>query len=680
MTKELAQEHSVVGFGQEFESPFVDCDEQRSEPVPHRFVHGGFAGTETRFSFYFPPAEKYAGRFFQHFSPVPQSEYLALSLHGQEDQIGFAFDSGAYLVDTNGGGTSGGPGENVDPTVAGYRANAAAATFSRTIARQVYGDHRPFGYAYGGSGGAYRTFGAAENTAEVWDGFVPYVAGSPMAAPNVFTARMHAQRILRDVFDQIVDAMEPGGSGDPYAGLDEEQRAALLEVTRMGFPLRSWFGYRTMGTQAFGVLYPSIVAADPDYFRLFWTEPGYLGADPDSSVHRDRVQLTTVVRQVLYRGDSAVPPAFVELSDGPAGGVDEAFKGTAESERTIVAIRLATAPRGWVRGAELRILSGLAKGTTASLRGVDGDLAVIDFPDLAPALNRVAEGDEVSIDNSNFLAAQTYHRHQVPGPEYAAWDQFRDSDGKPRHPQRPAQLAPQFAAGAAGRAVTGNFRGHMILVESALDREAFPWQADWYRARAEEFLGTQVNDRFRVWIVDNALHGDVELQEDPTHTVSYVGVLHEALRQLVAWVEQGRPPSASTRYRIVDGQVELPDSATDRLGVQPVVHVTVDGGEVTHVATGTEVRVSAHAEVPPGAGGIVKVGWDLDGDAEFEEVDVVEATEAVTFSRTTRFDQAETYFVAVRVSAQRDGDASTSFARIDNLGRARVVVEDSHAA
>jgi len=220
----------------------------------------------------------------------------------------------------------------------------------------------------------------------------------------------------------------------------------------------------------------------------------------------------------------------------------------------------------------------------------------------------------------------------------------------------------------------------MILVESGLDREAFPWQADWYRARAEEFLGTQVDNRFRVWIVDNALHGDVERQEDPARTVSYVGVLHEALRELVAWVEQGRPPLASTRYRIVDGQVELPDAAADRLGVQPVVRVTVDGGEVTHVAIGTEVRVSVHAEVPPGAGGIVKVIWDLDGDAEFEEADVVEATEAVTLSRTARFDKAGTYFVAVRVSSQRDGDPSTSFARIDNVGRARVVVEDSHVA
>ncbi len=33
-------------------------------------------------------------------------------------------------------------------------------------------------------------------------------------------------------------------------------------------------------------------------------------------------------------------------------------------------------------------------------------------------------GDSVIVDNSNFLAIQTYHRHQVPGKEYYVWDQF----------------------------------------------------------------------------------------------------------------------------------------------------------------------------------------------------------------------------------------------------------------
>ena len=211
---------------------------------------------------------------------MPDSEHLAQEATGEQDKIGFAVSSGGYFLETNGGGASGHPGSSVDPTIAAYRANAASARYSRVVAARMYGEHRPYGYAYRGSGGGYRTIGSAENTSDVWDGFVPYVIGSPMAIPNMFTVRMHAQRILRNRFDQIVDALEPGGSGDMFEGLDEEERDVLTEVTRMGFPPRSWFGHRTMGMHAFPVLYRGLVAADPTYFEDFWTTPGYLGFAP----------------------------------------------------------------------------------------------------------------------------------------------------------------------------------------------------------------------------------------------------------------------------------------------------------------------------------------------------------------------------------------------------------------
>jgi len=51
-----------------------------------------------------------------------------------------------------------------------------------------------------------------------------------MAIPNMFSIRMHAMRILRDKFPQILDAVEPGGSGDMYAGLNEEERAEIRQV------------------------------------------------------------------------------------------------------------------------------------------------------------------------------------------------------------------------------------------------------------------------------------------------------------------------------------------------------------------------------------------------------------------------------------------------------------------
>ena len=47
------------------------------------------------------------------------------------------------------------PGKPMDFTLAAYRANAAAAMYSRVVAMQMYGDKRPYGYAYGGSGGGF---------------------------------------------------------------------------------------------------------------------------------------------------------------------------------------------------------------------------------------------------------------------------------------------------------------------------------------------------------------------------------------------------------------------------------------------------------------------------------------------------------------------------------------------
>jgi hypothetical protein len=209
---------------------------------------------------------------------------------GVDNKIGFALSSGAYLVETNMGGAS------PDVTLV-YRASAAVALYSRVKAVEIYGPHRPYGYIYGGSG--FKTISFMENTTGVWDGAVPFVIGSPVAIPNVFTARVHAMRILWDKFPAIIDALEPGGSGDMYAGLNEEERQALEEVTRMGFPPKAWFAYKEIGDGALTVLFPAVLRMDPSYFEDFWTVPGYLGADPDSSVSRARLQHHTVITEVI---------------------------------------------------------------------------------------------------------------------------------------------------------------------------------------------------------------------------------------------------------------------------------------------------------------------------------------------------------------------------------------------
>lgn len=444
-----------------FKSPFIDVDEIRENPVRHRYVHGGFSGTETRFSFCFPPKETYQGRFFQYITPFPDNEYLSQNATGEEDKIGFAISSGAYFIETNGGGRVdfAKPGFLSDPTIGAFRANAATAAFSRVVAMQIFGGNRPFGYAFGGSGGAYRTIGSIENTEDVWDGVVPYVLGSPMAIPNVFSVRMNAMRILHDKLPQIMDAVDAGGSGDMYAGLNEEEKEALREATALGFPPQSWFGYKTMGIHGFIALYQGMRMADAGFFDDFWKVKGYLGANPTASLLKARLQKASKIKSGIAL-DEAVKLGLKEApSEGERGSADLAWKsmGGVEGQMPVAFQIEDPLPDINFMGGDLVIKTGAAAGKTIQIAGIAGDKVV--FGPVDPSvLAKIKAGDEVFIDNSNFLAVQTYHRHQVPGKEYKVWDYWRDAAGNPVYPQRPMLLGPLFTRSAAGVLPTGKFK------------------------------------------------------------------------------------------------------------------------------------------------------------------------------------------------------------------------------
>lgn len=666
-----------------FSEPFIDVDEWRDIPVRHRYVHGGFTGTDTRFSFYLPPKAQYEGRFFQYITPVPDSENLSQGASGEEDRVGFAIDSGAYFVETNGGGSAGAatPGGNIDPSIGAYRANAAAAQFSRAVAEAMYDTKRPYGYAFGGSGGAFRTIGGLENTEGVWDGAVPFVAGSPMSIPNAFTVRTYAMRVLGDKLPAVADAVDVGSNHDPIRdiGLDAEQRAALEEATRMGFPLKGWHAWDHLGLHAFALLFPAVVAADPSYFNDFWNKPGYEGTDSGPSLARARVDFTAAIDQLIYVEDArALGLAIGHLAGQRHGLADDAWQAMQgeHGAKLPVALKLAAVPEQSTLGADLSVASGEAAGSPLPMVRLEGDVVLL-APGATDTLAALEVGDKVHFDNRNFLAVQTYHRHQVPGPEYSVWNQFRDAAGKPIYPQRPMLLGPLFARGASGTLQSGKFQGKMILVENLYDTEAFPWQADWYRARVEEHLGDATRDHFRLWFTDHANHQDSTTQKDPLHTISYLGVLQQALRDLSAWVERGVKPPANTRYQVVDGQVQVPSEAAQRRGIQPVVQLSVDGAQRAEVKAGETVQLEALIEVPPGAGTVVDAAWDLDGSGNFSKPATLSRTEEgearVTLEH--RFDKAGTRFPTLRVAAQRDGDADTPYARIQNLGRVRVVVK-----
>jgi hypothetical protein len=666
-----------------FAQPYIDIDEWRDAPVRHRYVHGGFKGTDTRFSFYFPPKAQYQGRFFQYVTPVPDSENLSQGAKGEEDKIGFSVSSGAYFVETNGGGaaSTGAPGSRVDPTIAAYRANAASAQYSRTLAEQMYGPKRPYGYLFGGSGGGYRTLGSMENTEGVWDGAVPFVIGSPMAIPNMFTVRMYAQRVLGDRLALVADAADAGGSGDLYAGLNGEQRAALTEITRMGFPPRGWYAWKTMGMGAFPVLYPGVAAADPGYFTDFWTKPGYEGFNPPPSLIDARIQYKAKVVKLITAADANAMGLKIRPQMGQArGSANSAWQAMIGpgGAQLPVGFQLDSVPKETVSGADLLVNTGAAAGKRLPMQRVENNVVLLGggvFGNGADAAAKVQVGDEVQIDNSNFLAAQTYHRHQVPSAEYHAWDQFRGPDGKPIYPQRPMLLGPLFTKATSGTINTGKFHGKMILLENMMDIDALPWQGDWYRQRARDNLGPQLEDNLRLWYTDRANHGDNTHPGDATQVVSYLGVLQQALRDVSAWVEKGVPPPATTNYRIVDSQVVTPSTAGERRGIQPVIRLTANGAARAEVGVGQPVAFAATVDVPPGTGKLVSAEWDFDGAGTFPEKAKFKPAGHEALKVSHAFAKPGTYFAVLRVASQRQGDANTPFTRIRNLERVRIVVK-----
>ncbi len=553
-----------------YHDPVIEVDEQRSEPAPHRYVHGSFTGTQARFSFYFPPAEQYRGRFFHNTYPMATSADIGpfpIEFEVAMGDLAFTLDSGAAYVQTNNGGVF--RAANVDPAIPAYRVNAAAAKFARVVAARIYGEHRAWGYLFGGSGGAYQTMGAAENTSGVWDGFLPFVPGCNHAIPSMFTVRMHALRVLRrrGKFPGIADALDAGGSGDPYAGLNADEAAALREVSAMGYPLSGWYGHETLNSGYFANISGMIPAMDPGYAEDFWSKPGYLGGDPAAAIHADRYRFETTVA-----GIDLGTPVRIELADAPGRDVDNAH---------------------------LVVTSGASAGASLPIARTAGkSLTLIAHLDPA-VLAAIRPGDAVRVDNSWALALETYHRHQLPPTsDYYGWDQFRDAAGAPLYPQRSVLVGPAGTANAAGAVLTGNIHGKVLLLACLTDIDSFPWQADWYKGRIAEALGPDRAGDVALWFIENAHHENPMTPLARTHVTSYGPALKQALRDLARWVEEGERP-AETAYRIVDTQVVVPASAAARGGVQPVVSLTANGSACAEVAVGEAVSFAGTIEVPP---------------------------------------------------------------------------------
>ncbi|MCO5954435.1 PKD domain-containing protein [Microbacterium yannicii] len=550
-----------------YAAPVIDSESDETEPVAHHKVSGHFEGTQMQFNIYLPPADTFQGRFFQYTYPLTDANATARA-------IGFGAENGGYTVQA---GSSTG-------NSLGYRHDAAAAKFAETVASAYYGVPPTGinGYLYGASGGSFQTIGAAESTTGVWQGFVPMVMGTPMSTPYTFFIRAMARLVLADKAQQISDAVLPGGSGDPYAGLDAAESAMLRELTAFGVPLRGWEDpdYLLGLSAPDGLLgFGSVVQAiDPSYADDFWSKPGYLGTE-----------------------------------QSPLG--DE-------------------------------VRAALAAG-----------------------------GDRWDI------ALRSYYRHQLPPADsgYYGFDQFRDAAGSPLYPQRSLVVGPLVLRGSSGNAsYSGQIHGKMIVVDNLLDVDAMPWHADWYAKRVAASLGqSEFRNNFRLYYNDNADHlgGDGDEGHGANRLISYWGVPEQALRDLSAWVEKGTPAPASTKYTATNAQIEVPRLALARKGVQPVVDVTANlHSDVVHTRVGRTVAFAAVIQLPGTAGRVVTTEWDFPGTGDFVERRFVGSKLGAVGATSYTFTQPGTYYVGVRVTAQR-GNPSSAFGRVQNIDRIRIVVE-----
>lgn len=218
-------------------------------------------------------------------------------------------------------------------------------------------------------------------------------------------------------------------------------------------------------------------------------------------------------------------------------------------------IALDEPPEGRLTGAELKVLSGAAEGSRLTVLSTIQPGVVVAVGDAS----QLTGGDRVLVNNRDYLALQSYHRHQVPDkeryeratagnehfpplpevfPHFAAWDQFLADGGTPLYPQRDKLLGPATAYFGAGSLQSGKFHGKMIGLQTMMDIDAFPWMADWYRTQIH-MAGN--GERYRLYYIDHADHGvDVSGASGAVdggrqaRLVSFRGALEQAILGMVS--------------------------------------------------------------------------------------------------------------------------------------------------
>jgi hypothetical protein len=679
-----------------FGQPYIDCDEWREKPALHRHIHGGFAGTDTRFTFYFPPAQLYRGRMFQ---PLEGAHA------GHEDAFGGLMGEmlgglkmmgerlGGYMVESNSGhiGDDVDPRAGDDPTLYGHRASVETARLSKHVAAQVYGKAPEYSYVWGGSGGGRRSPLCLEYGADVYAGALPFMGGGNVEEhgtksrvrseqPVCFGSMFNVQRLLRhdNKLGSVIDAMQPGGSGNPYAGLSNHEREELANLYRLGYPRGDEFMISVPMGQMW--LWTSIAdmlqEADPEYFQAFWTQPGYVGHDTPQYVAGDRIDIKLPVTRLVTAQDLLQSPDFAGPEYGAARPMAALMAAATNRYDLPIAVQVKGVGAGYRLGTGVRVVTGKAAGRQLYAMNVGGDVFFCDGRREAniQRFTDVAVGDEVHVDNRAFLAFCYYYRHHISSDP--VFD-FLRINGAPLYPQHELPLQSPLM----GVPYSGQYEGKLLWVHHTHDSSLWPPQGVIYEQAVLSAQGAKrAAEKFCIRWTENAEHVPPGFLPSPsnrataTWLIDYMPIIEQSLIDLCDWAEKGIPPVA-TRYSFADGKVSLPVSAGERGGIQPVVSVTANGRGRVDLTAGTEATLQLAAEVPANAGTIIAVEWDLAGTGQFQPETGIDGTQtALTLSKRQRYETPGVYFATARVTSHRRGEVDATSCRIVNVASARIVV------
>jgi hypothetical protein len=642
--------------------------------IPYTQVTGHFPATKTvatlpsyvrqsptlfqqDYVFRFPAKEFWRNRSFEQQHP---------SGGGQVDNR-MAFTNGAFSVNWMSASTAN--------AVASHRHEAAATKVAKAYANKLYGNTaRIYSYFWGCSGGGIVSMAAAENVTGVWDGVQPQCMGpTGVATFHSFHWQAHyTMAISQAKRDAIAAAAVPGGTGDIYAGLNDEEKSVLNEFISAGYPLP------VIGNH-FKSFIPlvdpiDIRLADPTYEDDFWSKPGYAGANPPKYLQAAKVDGYATITGIT-RDAAGVPIAIqFDRATFPTLGVTgdnylEYYVYAADGKtRLIDPVRVVGEPSDNRRRYSLMGKLDTATDTlalTGTNKNVFGNVSAITNSPIL--LNALKEGSKIRVNNRFILAMYFYPRYSnIPGAR--SYDQYRNADGSAKYPQRKdvSVLAGPNYRTMGGRIETGDIKTKVMVIEGMGDNLSWPLFNASYAEQIQRTLGSRANGMMRFYLHDNGRHavGGGE-----------PGIFQQSIQDLMAWAEKGIAPPPSTSYVIRNGQVIPATQAADRHGLQPVMSLTANDLARAMVGVNQPVNLVSKIEMPPATGKIVQYSWTIAGTADPMTV-VDKPQPLVNVNRTITFDKPGTYVVRLTVNGQRDGlVAPANQTLLQNFKEVRVVVQ-----